>query len=88
LGVHMADWQGETKMFDASLSLHREGLDRASLHRYLLSFPWMTGKTLAAIHWQALRLLFKRIPIFDHKPAEGSFRVARPQVKDMPHEEL
>ncbi|MDP9937987.1 DUF1365 domain-containing protein [Ectopseudomonas alcaliphila] len=88
LGVHMADWQGETKLFDASLSLHRQALDRTSLHRYLLSFPWMTGKTLAAIHWQALRLLFKRIPIFDHKPAEGSFRVARPQVKDMPHEEL
>lgn len=88
LGVHMADWQADTKMFDASLSLHREGLDRASLHRYLLSFPWMTGKTLAAIYWQAMRLLFKRIPIFDHKPAEGSFRVARPQAKDMPHEEL
>ena len=88
LGVHMADWQGATKLFDASLSLQRQSLDRASLHRYLLSFPWMTGKTVAAIYWQALRLLLKRIPIFDHSPAEGTFRVARPHVKDMPHEEL
>lgn len=88
LGLHMADWQGERKLFDASLSLHRQALDRASLHRYLLGFPWMTGKTLAAIYWQALRLLLKRMPIFDHTPAEGRFRVARPQVKDMPHEKL
>lgn len=88
LGVHMADWQGETKVFDASLALQRQPLTRASLHRYLLSFPWMTGKTLLAIYWQALRLLLKRIPIFDHKPAEGSFRVARPLAKDMPHEKL
>ncbi|MGG2399331.1 DUF1365 domain-containing protein [Pseudomonas sp. SH1-B] len=88
LGVHMADWQGETKVFDASLSLRRTALDRASLHRYLLGFPWMTGKTLAAIYWQALRLLLKRMPIFDHTPAEGSFRVARPHVKDMPHEKF
>ncbi len=88
LGIHMADWQGENKLFDASLSLQRQPLTRASLHRYLLTFPWMTGKTLAAIYWQALRLLFKRIPIFDHTPAEGRFRVAHPQVKDMPHEKL
>ncbi|VXC49058.1 conserved hypothetical protein [Pseudomonas sp. 8Z] len=88
LGVHMADWQGESKVFDASLSLHRQSLTRASLHRYLLSFPWMTGKTLLAIYWQALRLLLKRIPIFDHSPAQGSLRVARPLAKDMPHEKL
>lgn len=88
LGIHMADWQGETKVFDASLSLHRRPLTRTNLHRYLLTFPWMTGKTLAAIYWQALRLLLKRIPIFDHSPAQGSFSVARPHVKDMPHEKL
>ncbi|WAJ38661.1 DUF1365 domain-containing protein [Pseudomonas sp. GOM7] len=88
LGVHMADWQGDTKVFDANLALQRQPLTRASLHRYLLSFPWMAGKTLLAIYWQALRLLLKRIPIFDHRPAEGSFRVARPQAKDMPHEKL
>ncbi|MGE8294537.1 MAG: DUF1365 domain-containing protein [Pseudomonas sp.] len=88
LGVHMADWQGENKLFDASLSLQRQPLTRASLHRYLLGFPWMTGKTLAAIYWQALHLLLRRMPIFDHSPAQGSFRAARPYVKDMPHEEL
>ncbi|MNT44143.1 hypothetical protein D3C72_1806570 [compost metagenome] len=92
LGIHMADWmsdeQGATKLFDASLSLHRSPLDRASLHAYLRSFPWMTGKTVAAIYWQALRLLLKRIPVFPHRAAQGECRVARPVPKDMPHEKL
>jgi hypothetical protein len=88
LGIHMADWQGEEKLFDASLSLQRSELNRASLHRYLLSFPWMTGKTVLAIYWQALRLLLKRIPLFPHRAAEGDLRVARSVVKEVPHEEL
>nr|WP_298166411.1 DUF1365 domain-containing protein [uncultured Pseudomonas sp.] len=88
LGIHMADWQGEDKVFDASLSLQRHELSRASLHRYLLSFPWMTGKTVAAIYWQALRLLLKRIPLFPHRAAEGDLRVARSVTKEVPHEKL
>jgi uncharacterized protein len=86
LGIHMADWQGENKLFDASLSLQREALTRASLHRYLLRFPWMTGKTLAAIYWQALRLLLKRLPLFNHHAAADSFSVALPRPKDLPHD--
>lgn len=86
LGVHMADWQGTEKLFDASLSLQRQALDRASLRRYLLAFPWMTGKTLAAIYWQALRLLLKRIPLFTHQAAQGEYRVAHAPSKEVPHE--
>jgi uncharacterized protein len=88
LGLHMADWQGEDKLFDASLSLQREPLDRAGLHRYLLRFPWMTGKTLAAIYWQALRLLLKRTPLFSHQAADDSVRTARAHAKDVSHEKL
>lgn len=86
LGIHMADWQADEKLFDASLSLHRSPLNRRQLHRYLLQFPWMTGKTVAAIYWQALRLLLKRIPLFTHRAAEGEFRVARTASKDVSHE--
>ncbi|TBU96320.1 DUF1365 domain-containing protein [Phytopseudomonas dryadis] len=87
LGIHMADWRGAEKLFDASLSLQRQPLHRRGLHRYLLSFPWMTGKTLAAIYWQALRLSLKRLPLFDHQAASGDFSVARPTAKDVRHEE-
>lgn len=84
LGVHMADWQGENKVFDATLSLQREALDRASLHRYLRRFPWMTAKTCLAIYWQALRLLLKRTPIFPHQAADDACAIGYP--KDRHHE--
>ena len=77
LNIQMADWQGEQRLFVATLNLQRQPLTRQSLHRHLLSFPWMTGKTVLAIYWQALRLLLKRLPIFTHQAAAGSFSVAR-----------
>lgn len=86
LGVHMADWQGELKVFDATLNLERLDLNRASLHRYLLQYPWMTAKTCLAIYWQALRLLIKRMPIFSHQAADAAFRIAAVQPKDSRHE--
>jgi DUF1365 family protein len=56
--------------------LKRIELTRRTLHRHLLAFPWMTGKTLLAIYWQALRLLLKRTPIFPHQAADGECRGA------------
>ncbi|MNL02446.1 hypothetical protein D3C87_1229550 [compost metagenome] len=84
----MADWQGEEKLFDATLRLKREPLDRASLHRYLRRFPWMTAKTALAIYWQALRLLLKRLPLFAHQAADGIFQTATVAPKDRRHEIL
>ena len=86
LGIHMADWQGELKVFDATLNLQRQALSRASLHRHLLEFPWMTAKTCLAIYWQALRLLIKRMPIFSHRAADGAYRIAAVQPKEPRHE--
>lgn len=86
LGVHMADWQGEEKIFDATLNLQRQPLSRSALHRHLLAFPWMTAKTCLAIYWQALRLFVKRIPIFSHQAAEDTYRVAAVRRKDRRHE--
>ena len=48
----------------------------------------MTGKTVLAIYWQALRLLLKRTPLYSHLPAQGSWRVARPMQKDAVDEKL
>jgi len=88
LGVHMADWQGEFKVFDATLNLQRQALDRRSLHQYLRHFPWMTAKTCLAIYWQALRLAAKGIRFFPHQAAAGAYRTAAAQPKDRPHEIL
>ena len=86
LSIQMEDWQVEERLFVASLGLKRQALSRASLHRHLLSFPWMTGKTVLGIYWQALRLLLKRIPIFSHHAAQGEYRVASPSDQEPRHE--
>ena len=86
LGIHIEDWQGPLRLFDASLSLRRQPLSRASLHRHLLAFPWMTAKTVVSIYWQALRLLFKRIPLFSHQPPSGEYRVATAVPKEPANE--
>ena len=87
IGVHMEDWQGEQKLFDATLGLQRQALTCGAVHRYLLGFPWMTVKTLLAIYWQALRLLLKRTPIFTHQPATTAYGLAVTQPTGARHEE-
>lgn len=86
LSIQMADWQGEQRLFIANLNLQRHALTRRSLHQHLLSFPWMTAKTVLAIYWQALRLLLKRVPIFNHQIAANSFSVAHAPREDSTHE--
>jgi DUF1365 family protein len=55
----------------------RRELSRATLARFLLRYPLMPLQVIALIHWQALKLLLKRVP-FHHKPAfvpgKGSVR--------------
>lgn len=86
LGIHIEDRQGDLRLFDASLSLQRQPLTRGNLHRHLLAFPWMTVKTVLAIYWQALRLLLKRMPLFNHEAASGEYRVARVKPQETAHE--
>ncbi len=56
---------GETHV-DATLALKRREIDRASLNRTILRYPWMTARVALAIYWQALRLWLKRTPFFAH----------------------
>lgn len=66
LYVHMDVMRGDRPEFDATLSLRRRPIDGGSLARVLWRYPAMTAQVLAAIHWQALRLWLKRIPVHDH----------------------
>jgi DUF1365 family protein len=66
LVAHMNTLEGEHSIFDATLSLRREPWSARSLHRALRRFPWMTAKVIAAIHWEALRLYLKKVPVFTH----------------------
>ena len=52
--------------FSATLALKREPVTAATLARVLCRYPAMTVGVIAAIHWQALRLWLKRVPVHDH----------------------
>jgi hypothetical protein len=67
LMIHLENHRGGERIFDASVSFHREEITATSLRSTLWRFPWMTMKVHAAIYWQAMRLFFiKRVPFIGH----------------------
>jgi DUF1365 family protein len=56
---------GQTQL-DATLHLRRTEITGRSLTRVLCQYPVMTLKVAAGIYWQALKLWWKRCPIFSH----------------------
>jgi len=58
-------------VFDAALRLRRRPVSAAALAGALARFPFMTARVIAAIHWQALRLWLKRVPVHDHPALRG-----------------
>jgi hypothetical protein len=82
LAVHMAlrpaDAAGAepAPVFGATLALRRLPISGAALAGTLLRFPWMTAQVIAAIHWQALRLWLKRVPVHDHPTRSKAARAA------------
>ncbi len=56
----------EGRIIAASLAGERRELTDGALLRLLATHPLLTLKVTAAIHWQALRLLAKRVPWFTH----------------------
>ena len=66
LAVHMQNFRGGQRVFDASLSLRRRPIGAASLAATLARQPLMTARVVTAIYFQALRLVLKRVPVHDH----------------------
>ena len=64
--MHMENWREGERHFDATLTLEGRPATRGVLLTTLARQPWMGAKTLAGIHFEALRLWAKRVPIHDH----------------------
>jgi len=77
LFVNMQNFKDGAPLFDATLALHAEPVSAGALLKALAAFPLMTLKVIAAIHWQALRLWFKRTPFHAH-PGPGAARPGIP----------
>lgn len=68
LNVFMEDWnEARTEcVFFANLTLSPKPLNSWNVFINLISFPVMTMKTVAAIYFQSLLLLLKRVPFYTH----------------------
>ena len=65
LSLTMDCVRGE-KEFNAGINLTRLSLDNANLSRVMKRIPSMTIRTMIGIYWQALKLLIKRTPLYNH----------------------
>lgn len=72
IAIHMEDWSGSEKVFDADLAVRAEPISGSSLARSLLRSPVTSVKVLAAIYWQALVLKLKGVPFFAHPATSGA----------------
>lgn len=70
LSVFMANSTDGARLFNASMRLVRKRIDGWSLASVLLKFPFQTFKIILAIYWEALRLWFKRCPLYTHPEKE------------------
>jgi DUF1365 family protein len=71
LVVEISNRQGNEPLFHAELTLSRRKLSRWQLKRLLLRYPWMTGRIVLAIYYQAFRLWRKKCPFYPHPKHHG-----------------
>ncbi|WP_375450676.1 DUF1365 domain-containing protein [uncultured Devosia sp.] len=71
--VRIDETDGEGLLLRAAFAGERQPLSGAALGRALLAYPLMTLKIMGAIHWEALKLWRKGVPLFRHKAAATRF---------------
>ena len=62
----MENWREGRAHFDATLNLKREEMTSGAMARALIRFPLITARVTALIYWQAVKLLWKRVPFHPH----------------------
>ena len=63
LTVHMQALRQGRSFFDATLALERRPWEAREIRRALVRHPAMTLNVIAGIHWEALKLWWKGVPV-------------------------
>ncbi|MBO43028.1 MAG: DUF1365 domain-containing protein [Rhodospirillaceae bacterium] len=63
-GLHICQSDGDGKILLATMAGAYRPFNAKTLLLSLSTYPFMTFKVIAAIHWEALRLWLKRVPYF------------------------
>lgn len=86
IGIRQSDPEGP--LLTAVFNGRRESLNDRSLLRAFFRYPLMTLKVIGGIHWEALKLWRKGIPVVRHVPAPAktysSGHPVVPAIEEMP----
>jgi DUF1365 family protein len=77
VGVDVLDEEG--LMLTATFSGQRQELTDRAIWKALANHPWQVAGVLAAIHWEALKILFKGFRFFPQDRAERALSRPLPQ---------
>lgn len=77
LGLTIEGRDADGVLITATLAGERKALNDRALLAAVIAFPLLTLKVVAAIHWEALKLWLKRVPLTRQPPPRTDIQVLR-----------